>query len=130
MIFEFPAILLLILETSTFPDSIYLLKQLSFSKCFFRICFYHVKFFQNYLFVFPSKLNFAVSLVASFPRQKPLKSKNKKHRIFWNTEFYHPAKFKLKGIKMQKLFLGCRFLRPIGLACEHSRNWPMQENES
>ena len=70
---------------------------------FFRICFYHVKFFQNYLFVFPWKLNFAVSLVASFPRQKPLKSKNKKHRIFWNTEFYLPAKFEHKRIRNVKL---------------------------
>ena len=51
-----------------------------------------------------------VNLVTSFSRQKPLKSKNKKHKIFWKTEFYHPAKFKLE-------FLGCSFLRPIGLAC-------------
>ena len=41
--------------------------------------------------------------MTSFSRQKPLKSKNKKHRIFWNTEFYHPAKFELKRIKNAKV---------------------------
>ena len=49
-----------------------------------------------------SNLNFAVNLVTSFSRQKPLKSKNKKHRIFWNTKFYHP-KSKLKQIKSTKV---------------------------
>ena len=34
---------------------------------------------------------------------KPLKSKNKKHAIFWNTKFYHPAKFELKRIKNAKV---------------------------
>ena len=41
--------------------------------------------------------------MTSFSHQKPLKSKNKKHRIFWNTEFYHPAKFELKRIKNAKV---------------------------
>ena len=41
--------------------------------------------------------------MTSFSRQKPLNSKNKKHRIFWNTEFYHPAKFELKRIKNAKV---------------------------
>ena len=50
-----------------------------------------------------SNLNFAVNLVTSFSRQKPLKSKNKKRRIFWNTKFYHPAKSKLKQIKSTKV---------------------------
>ena len=44
--------------------------------------------------------NFAVNLVTSFSHQKTLKSKNKKHRIVWNTKFYHPAKFELKRIKI------------------------------
>ena len=54
-------------------------------------------------FAIPWNFNFAVNLVTSFSRQKPLKSKNKKHRIFWNTEFYHPAKFELKRIKNAKI---------------------------
>ena len=41
--------------------------------------------------------------MTSFSHQKPLKSKNKKHRIFWNTEFYHPAKVELKGVKNAKV---------------------------
>ena len=41
--------------------------------------------------------------MTSFSRQKPFKSKNKKQRIFWNTEFYHPAKSELKRIKNAKL---------------------------
>ena len=41
--------------------------------------------------------------MTSFSRQKPLKSKNKKHRIFWNTDFYHPAKFELKRVKNAKV---------------------------
>jgi len=41
--------------------------------------------------------------VTPFSRQKTLKSKNKKHRIFWNTKFYHPAKFELKRIKNAKV---------------------------
>ena len=41
--------------------------------------------------------------MTSFSRQNPLKSKNKEKRIFWNTEFYHPAKSELKRIKNAKL---------------------------
>ena len=48
---------------------------------FFHISFYHVTFSKN----------------------KKSKSENKKHRIFWNTEFYHPAKFELKRIKNAKV---------------------------
>ena len=47
--------------------------------------------------------DFAVNLVTSLSRQKTLKSKNKKHWIFWNTKFYHPAKFELKRIKIAKV---------------------------
>ena len=54
-------------------------------------------------FAIPWNFNFAVNLVTSFSRQKPLKSKNKKHGSFWNTEFYHPAKFELKRIKNAKV---------------------------
>ena len=38
-----------------------------------------------------------------FSRQKALKSKNKKHSIFWNTNFYHPVKVELKRIKNANL---------------------------
>ena len=58
-------------------------------------------------FAIPWNFNFAVNLVTSFSRQKPLKSKNKKHRIFWNTDFYHPAKFELKRIKNAKVVPTC-----------------------
>ena len=47
--------------------------------------------------------NFAVNLVTSFSCQKMFKSKNKKHKIFWNAEFYHPAKFEPKRIKNPKV---------------------------
>ena len=87
---------------STFQDAISP-KAIELFKFFFHICFYHVNLFQNYLFVLPRNLNFAVNLVASFPLQKPLKSKNKKHRIFWNTEFYHPANFEHKQIRNVKV---------------------------
>ena len=56
-------------------------------------------------------LNLAVNLVTqermscvkSFCRQKPLKSKNKKHTIVWNTRFCHSANFELKQIKTAKV---------------------------
>ena len=48
-------------------------------------------------------LYFAVNLVTPISRQKTLKSKNKKHRIFWNRKFYHRAKFDLKWIKNAKV---------------------------
>ena len=54
-------------------------------------------------FAISSNFNSAVNLVAPFSRQKALKSKNKKHSIFWNTKFYHPAKFELKRIKNANL---------------------------
>ena len=34
---------------------------------------------------------------------KTVEIKNKKHRIFWNTKFYHPAKFEFKRIKYEKV---------------------------
>ena len=81
--------------------SIYkLFNQLSLKKK--KITFYFIKsclFKIIYLFCHILKFfYFAVNLVTSFFRQKPLKSKNKKRRMFWNTEFFHPAKFKLKRI--------------------------------
>ena len=48
-------------------------------------------------------LNFAVNLLTSVSRQKPLKSKSKKDTIFWNTKFYHPTKFEFKRIKYENL---------------------------
>ena len=48
-------------------------------------------------------LNFAVNLLTSFSRQKPLKSKSKKDTIFWNTKFYHPTKFEFKRIKYENV---------------------------
>ena len=60
----------------------------------FQNCFSHLFLSRNVLsklsiFVAITwNLNFAVNLATSFSRQKPLKSQNKKHRIFWNTEFY------------------------------------------
>ena len=48
-------------------------------------------------------LNFAVNLLTSFSRQKPLKSKYKKHRMFWHTKFYHPTKFEFKRIKYENV---------------------------
>ena len=53
-----------------------------------------------------------------FSRQKPLKSRNKKYRIFWNTEFYYPAKFELKRFKKCKsnYYLAAFYMCP-GPAC-------------
>ena len=50
------------------------------------------------------KRKFAFSTVASFSRQKPLKSKNKNDTIIWNKKFYHCAKFELYRIKDAKVF--------------------------
>ena len=47
-----------------------------------------------------------------FPPKETLKSKNKKHRIFWNTTFYHPAKFELKRIKHAKIIPTSQFFGP------------------
>ena len=75
----------------------------------FEIFFSHLFLSRHVLsklficFAIPWNFNFAVNLVTSFSRQKPLKSKNIKHRIFWNTEFHHPAKFELKRIKSAKV---------------------------
>ena len=50
------------------------------------------------------KRKFAFSTVASFSRQKPLKSKNKNNTIVWNKKFYYCAKFELYRIKDAKVF--------------------------
>ena len=42
--------------------------------------------------------------MTSFPRQKPLKCKNKNDTIVWNKKFYHCAKFELYRIKDAKVF--------------------------
>ena len=76
-----------------------------------RSCFF--KLFD--CFALSWNLNSAVNLVTAFSRQKPLKWKNKKQRIFWNTKFYHPAKFELKRKKSAKVVpSGCSFWRPMG----------------
>ena len=41
--------------------------------------------------------------MTSFYSQKPLKSKNKKYPIVWNTKFYHPANVRLEGMKTVKV---------------------------
>ena len=91
-------------------------KAIELFQKFFYICFYHVTLFQDYYFIcfaWTWKIDFAVNLVTSFSCQKPLKSKNKKHGIFWNTEFYHPAKFELKRRKNGKVIPRMRILHPI-----------------
>ena len=83
---------------------LYLLKQLSFSKILFTFLSITSRSFKiTYLFAVAWNLYFAVNLVTSFSRQKTLKSKNKKPRIFWTTKFYHPAKFELKRRKIRKI---------------------------
>ena len=62
--------------------------------------------------------------MTSISHQKPLKSKNKKHRIFCNTKFYHPAKFELKRIKNAKVVPRLQPLRPIGPPCLHEGKPP------
>ena len=52
--------------------------------------------FLKLLFVLPY-------LEISFSCRKPLKSKNKKHRIFKNAKFYYPPKFKCKRTKNTKV---------------------------
>ena len=70
--------------------------------------------------------------MTSFLRQKPLKSKNKKHTIFWNTKFYHPAKFELKRIKnassSKDAVLGVLYAPCTG--CRHLSNlaWPTKDS--
>ena len=48
-------------------------------------------------------LYFAVNLMTSFSRQKPLKSKIKNHTIVEKTKFYYRAKFQLKPLRNKKL---------------------------
>ena len=48
-------------------------------------------------------LYFAVNLMTSFLRQKPLKSKIQKHTIVGNAKFYYRAKSQLKRLKIKKL---------------------------
>ena len=79
MIFQFPAIFLLILETKAHFKMVYFLKQLSFFKSVFHICFYLVTHFERHAISW--NLNLAVNLVTSFSHQKQLKSKNNKHAI-------------------------------------------------
>ena len=78
----------------------------SIASCFLKIIYLFCHISWNF--------NCAVNLETSFSRQKTLKSKNKKHRSFWNTKFYHPAEFKLKKIKNVKVFLPRNILCPIG----------------
>ena len=65
------------------------------------------------------KRKFAFSTVASFSRQKPLKSKNKNDTIVWNKKFYHCAKFELYRIKDAKVFpsMQLRALSWPGVIC-------------
>ena len=102
---------------------LYLLNQLSFSKNFFTLFLSRNVLSKLFIFVAISwNFNFAVNLVTSFSRRKPLKSKNKKHRIFWNTEFHHPAKFELKRIKNAKVVTTLQLLHVSwpGLFCKIS----------
>ena len=48
-------------------------------------------------------LYFAVNLMTSFSRQKPLKSKIQKHTIVGKTKLYYRAKSQLKRLKIEKL---------------------------
>ena len=87
-------------------------------ECFYRFVLLNRKYPQDFSNLFLSRqalpksflcfaitwnLNFAVNLLTSFTRQKPLKSKNKKDTIFWNTKFYHPTKFEFKRIKYENV---------------------------
>ena len=47
-------------------------------------------------------LSLAVNLVTSFPHPKPLKSKNKKHRTFWNTKVLSSCKVSVQTNKKCK----------------------------
>ena len=49
------------------------------------------------------KLFFTVSLMKSFLRQKPLKSKIEKHAIVGNTKVTYRARSQLKRLKIEKL---------------------------
>ena len=83
---------------------LYLLKQLSFSKNFVTFVSITSSSFKIiYLFCRNLKFKFCCQSCDVISRQKPLKSQNKKHSIFCNTKFYHPAKFELKRIKNAKL---------------------------
>ena len=49
------------------------------------------------------KLFFTVSLMKSFLRQRPLKSKIEKHAIVGNTKVSYRARTQLKRLKIEKL---------------------------
>ena len=69
--------------------------------------FFHINFVSItsssfkiiYLFCYNLKFKFCFQSCDIIFPSKAVKIENKKNRIFWNTEFYHPAKFELKGIK-------------------------------
>ena len=86
----------------TFQDAISP-KPIELFQKFFHICFYHVTFFQNCLFLLPYlEILILLSICDVIFPPKTVKIEKQKHRIFWNTEFYHPAKFELKRIKNAK----------------------------
>ena len=107
LIFEFPAILLLFLEPyiSTFQDAISP-KAIELFQIIFHISFLFLSLHPLSIFFFFAitwNFNVAVNLLTTFPRQEPLKSKNKKHTIVWNTKFYHTTNVGFQTEKNCKL---------------------------
>ena len=76
---------------------LYLLKQLSFSKVFFQICFYLVTLLQS---VTPLvEIQFCCQSCDLIFPPKTVNIEKHKHAIVWNTKFYHPGNIELKRIK-------------------------------
>ena len=92
--FEIPAILLLFLEIWQISTcNIFLINShLKIIFSYLNSC-QHIRSKSYISFVTWWKWNFAVSVMTSFSRQNPLKSKNKNHTIVWNCSVCCAGKF-------------------------------------
>ena len=111
MIFEFPAILLLFLETYAHFKTLHILKQLSFSKTFFLLvsiplcCLKIIYLLRHYLnFQFCCQ-----SCDVIFPPKTFKFEKQKTYDYCLSTKFYHPANFGLKRVRNVKVVSKVQF---------------------
>ena len=104
---------------------LYLLKQLSFNfqKFFTFVSITSSSFKIIYLFCHNLEFKFCCqSCDVIFPPKTVKIEKQKKKRIFWDTEFYHPEKFQFKRIKNAKVVPRLQLLASYGLSVK-SRLW-------
>ena len=118
--FEFPAILLLFLETFATLRSSYLHDGLSFFDIFFAFHLISTSSFRIVHFLCCRK-KMKICLKHCdiiFPPKtvKIILKKNKNHTILWNEKFYHCANFQLYRVEHPKVVSRFRFLPSAGPA--------------